>query len=144
MNVNIIERLPSSEEYNKLRGMVGWGIYQNRVIEKSLPNTLYCVCALSDKDTVGMARIIGDAGLVYYIHDVIVIPEYQRQGIGNKMMAMIMTYIRRQANHNTIIGLMAAKGKEPFYERYGFTRRPNENMGSGMTIFWKEPLNPSQ
>jgi ribosomal protein S18 acetylase RimI-like enzyme len=142
MKVRIIERLPSSEEYNELRRMVGWGIYDNVVIEKSLPNTLYCVCALVENETVGMARIIGDDGLVYYIQDVIVMPEYQRQGIGNKMMDRIMTYIRSQASHNTIIGLMAAKGKELFYEQYGFTTRPNDRLGSGMTIFWKGSTNP--
>jgi hypothetical protein len=32
---------------------------------------------------------------------------------------------------------MAAKGKEPFYERYGFVQRPNERLGAGMIIFWK-------
>ena len=28
--------------------------------------------------------------------------------------------------------LMAAKGKEPFYEKFGFSERPNENLGAGM------------
>ena len=27
---------------------------------------------------------------------------------------------------------MAAKGKEPFYEKFGFSERPNENLGAGM------------
>ncbi len=31
----------------------------------------------------------------------------------------------------------AATGKEPFYEKYGFTRRPNDRLGAGMTIFWQ-------
>jgi GNAT superfamily N-acetyltransferase len=142
VEIQITERLPSSEEYNQLRKMVGWGVYEREVIEKSLPNSLYCLCALAENETVGMARVIGDDGLVYYIQDVIVRPEYQRQGIGTKMMERVMTYIRGQAKHNTIIGLMAAKGKEPFYERYGFTARPNESFGSGMTIFWKGSTNP--
>jgi len=32
---------------------------------------------------------------------------------------------------------MAAAGKEPFYEKYGFTRRPTERLGAGMTQFWR-------
>jgi hypothetical protein len=52
-------------------------------------------------------------------------------------MNKIMEYIRLHASENTVIGLMAAKGKEPFYERYGFTVRPNDKLGSGMTMFWK-------
>jgi hypothetical protein len=33
---------------------------------------------------------------------------------------------------------MAAKDKEPFYTRYGFTVRPDYKTGSGMTMFWKK------
>jgi ribosomal protein S18 acetylase RimI-like enzyme len=137
MEIEIIERLPSPDEYNQLRKTVGWGICDHKVIEKSLPNSLYCVCASSGNETVGMARVIGDGGLVYYIQDVIVLPEYQGQGLGAKMMDKVMAYIRGQVKHSAIIGLMSAKGKEPFYERYGFIPRPNENLGSGMTLLWE-------
>ena len=132
----IVEQLPSAAQYNQLRATVGWGVYAEDVIERALPDTLYCLCAFVDGELVGMARIIGDSGMVYYIQDVIVLPEYQRQGIGTQMMDRVMDYIRTHASHNTIIGLMAAYGKEPFYEKYGFTRRPAECFGAGMTMFW--------
>ncbi|MFN2283300.1 MAG: GNAT family N-acetyltransferase [Anaerolineae bacterium] len=132
----IVEQLPSAAQYNQLRATVGWGVYAEDVIERALPDTLYCLCAFVDGELVGMARIIGDSGMVYYIQDVIVLPEYQRQGIGTQMMDRVMDYIRTHASHNTIIGLMAAYGKEPFYEKYGFTRRPTERFGAGMTMFW--------
>ena len=134
---NVVEKLPTAEEYNGLRSLVGWRTYQLDVIEKALPNTLYCVCAYCGEQLVGMARIIGDRGMVYYIQDVIVIPEYQRQGIGTQMMDAIMGYIRLHASQNTIIGLMSAVGKEAFYEKYGFMVRPTEKYGAGMTMFWK-------
>ena len=133
----IVEKLPTAAEYNGLRSLVGWRTYQEGVIEKALPNTLFCVCAYRGEQLVGMARIIGDGGMVYYIQDVIVIPEYQRQGIGTQMMDMIMAYIRLHASQNTIIGLMSAVGKEAFYEKYGFMVRPTEKYGAGMTMFWK-------
>lgn len=134
----IVEKLPSTAEYNCLRNLVGWGIYQEAVIEKALPNTLYGVCAYQDEKLVGMARVIGDGETVYYIQDVIVIPEYQQQGIGTQMMDHVMDYIRAHASQNTIIGLMSATDKEAFYEKYGFTIRPTVKLGSGMTMFWKQ------
>jgi len=132
----IHEKLPSAEEYNWLRSLVGWKTYQESVIEKALPNTLYCVCACVGEKLVGMARVIGDGGMVYYIQDVIVIPQHQRQGIGTQMMDMVMAYIRLHASQNTIVGLMSAVGKEAFYEKYGFLVRPTEKYGAGMTMFW--------
>ena len=34
-----------------------------------------------------------------------------------------------------MVNLMSAKDKEPFYEKLGFMRRPNDERGSGMTRF---------
>ena len=140
VEVLVVEQLPSAAQYNQLRAAVGWGVYEEGVIERSLPSTLYSLCAFVDGDLAGMARIIGDGGMVYYIQDVIVLPAYQRQGIGAQMMDRVMAYIRAYASHNTIIGLMAACGKEPFYEKYGFTHRPTERLGAGMTMFWREDV----
>ena len=134
--MKLIERIPTPQEYNQLRTAVGWGAYDEAVIEEFLLNSLYCVCAYLDGRIVGMARVIGDGGLVFYIQDVIVFPEFQGQGIGRQMMEKVMAYIENHAHHNTIIGLMSAVGKESFYERYGFSKRPTEKYGAGMTRFW--------
>jgi len=32
------------------------------------------------------------------------------------------------------IGLMSAKGKERFYQKFGFRSRPNDKEGSGMVV----------
>ena len=138
MPYEIIEKLPSPEEYNRLRELVGWGVYNQEVVARALPCSLYCVCAYQESTIIGMARIIGDGGLVYYIQDVIVHPAHQRQGIGTQLMDKVMDYIATHASHNTIVGLMSAKGKEPFYEKYGFFQRPNERFGAGMMRFWKK------
>ena len=106
------------------------------VIVRALPQTLYGVGALMNGTLIGMARVVGDGGLVYYIQDVIVHPNYQRQGIGTLMMDRIMAYIGARAAHNTIVGLMSAYGKESFYEKYGFIKRPTDRLGCGMTMFW--------
>jgi ribosomal protein S18 acetylase RimI-like enzyme len=134
---SLIETLPTPADYNRLRKAVGWGEYDEDVIENALPSTLYCVCAFIGKEVVGMARVIGDAGMVFYIQDVIVLPKYQGQGIGTQMMDAVMAYIGAHAHKNTIIGLMAAAGKESFYEKYGFHVRPDKTHGAGMTQFWR-------
>jgi len=137
MEYQILEKIPSAEEYNGLRQSVGWRTFESHIINKALLNSLYSICAFVDNEIIGMARIVGDNGLKYYIDDLIVKPEYQRQGIGKKLMNKIMEYLQTHASQNSVIGLMSSKDKEPFYLKYGFVARPNENLGSGMTIFWK-------
>jgi len=136
--VAILDAFPSVEDYNRLRVAVGWRAYAPDVIETYLPRSLFCTCALDGGKTVGMARVIGDGGLVFYIQDVIVLPAYQGQGIGGRLMDRVMVYLRFQTHTGSIIGLMSAKGKEPFYEKYGFTVRPTDALGAGMTMFWRE------
>ena len=135
-DIVLSEECPTPGEYIALRSQVGWTIPGAAAIASSLRNSHFCLCARARGELVGMARIIGDGGMVYYIQDVIVAPSCQGMGIGQRLMDRVMEYIRGHAVENTIVGLMAAGGKEAFYERYGFIRRPNGKMGAGMTIFW--------
>ena len=133
MDCDIIEMLPTTAEYNHLRASVGWGTYEPVLIEAAMPHSLFCICAVLNERVIGMARVIGDGGLVYYVQDVIVLPEHQGQGIGTRLMDAIMAYLHTHTSPNSVIGLMAAKGKEPFYDKYGCITRPNDQMSCGMT-----------
>lgn len=129
--------MPTVDEFFALRKSVGWGLGETTAFAKGLERSLYGVCAFVDGKLVGIARVIGDGYTCFYIQDVIVKPEFQRMGIGMAMMEKIMHYIVETATPGAIVGLMAAKGKEAFYEKFGFWKRPNEHFGCGMMQFWK-------
>lgn len=129
----ILEEGMDAATFNFLRRSVGWEEHREDDIRQALENTRYIVVAKNRKnEIVGMARVIGDIGMYYYIQDVIVLPEYQGMGIGMAMMDRVMEYIMANERPGMFIGLMAAKGKEDFYKRYGFVERPTENYGAGM------------
>ncbi|MHB1319880.1 MAG: GNAT family N-acetyltransferase [Anaerolineae bacterium] len=136
----IAERLPSPEEYNALRASAGWGTYDLELTRACLPRSLYGVCAEIGGQAVGMARIIGDGGLVCYIQDVIVLPEWRGQGIARLLMDAIMAWARVHMAPNAVVGLMAAAGLESFYATYGFQARPAGRYGAGM--HWVRPPAP--
>jgi ribosomal protein S18 acetylase RimI-like enzyme len=136
-SLRIVETLPNAVDYNRLRTAVGWSTPDLAVIERALPNSLYAVCAYVDGSLAGMARVVGDGGLAYYIQDVIVLPGYQLQGIGSRLMDHIMAYIHAHASRDTTVGLISAVGKEWFFENYGFITRPTDKLGAGMTSFWQ-------
>lgn len=46
MPCEIVERLPTPQEYNRLRAAVGWRLYDEDLIARCLPRSLYCVCAI--------------------------------------------------------------------------------------------------
>jgi predicted GNAT family N-acyltransferase len=133
-NYMIVEKLPSVEEYIDLRESAGWSYPNKKAIEKSLNNSSYCACAIENDRVIGMSRIVGDDSFIYLIVDVIVLSEYQNKRIGTALMEKIMEYLKENVQEYSSITLMAAKGKETFYEKFGFFKRPSGEYGHGMMV----------
>ena len=140
LDYELIKRKPTAEELIYLRKLVGWGIPDKDALQKGLDNSLYGICAIADGDIIGSIRVVGDGFTVFYIQDVIVNPSFQKMGIGKAMMNEVMEYISNNAYDGANVGLMSAKGKEEFYEKYGFLKRPTENLGAGMFQFWRKKV----
>lgn len=133
----VVERRARAEELFELRRQVGWHTGEAEAFEKGLRNSLYGVCVLLGEEIVGTARVVGDGSTCFYVQDVIVSPEHQKRGLGLMMMTKVMDFIGENACRGAIVGLMSVKGKEEFYEKFGFWKRPNEHFGHGMMQFWK-------
>ena len=134
---SLIERAPTVEEYQALRIAVGWGEADAAAIQKSVQNSLYWICLLDHNCVSGCGRVIGDGALCFYVQDIIVLPDYQGQGLGRRIMDKVMSYLRENAHQGGFVGLMAAKGAAGYYLKYGFLERPTPDFGPGMTLFWK-------
>jgi GNAT superfamily N-acetyltransferase len=133
MNVKLVYRLPTIEEYNLLRRSVEWPEFDVELVKRALSNTLFSVIAEVDEGVaVGMGRVIGDNAIYFHIQDVIVRSDCQGTGVGALLMKELLAYVDRHSGKNTNIGLMCSKGREPFYLHFGFVERPTEKFGSGM------------
>lgn len=134
---SIVERVPTVEEYQRLRVGVGWIEVDNEAAQASIRNSLYWICVLDGEKVVGCGRVIGDGGVCFYVQDILVLPEYQGKHLGHRIMLKIMAYIEAHVRKGSFVGLMAAAGKEDFYLRYGFIKRPAPGYGPGMFRFFK-------
>ena len=130
--ISIKENVNSIEEFNYLYDVVGWGSYD----EKVLANTMYSVSVYDDDKIIGYGRIIGDGICFLYIHDVMVAPKYQNKKIGSQIMNKLLEKVNQIKIENPYVRvyLGASKGKEKFYERFGFITREDANLGSGMIL----------
>lgn len=121
------------EDYCRLRESVEWRLFSKEQMKNAVNNSVYTVTAVDGDQTVGMGRLTGD-GMYYMIADVVVRPDYQGQGIGNKIVNMLIAYVDEATpiGGRSSIQLIAEKGKEAFYEKVGFKIIPHEFCGSGM------------
>lgn len=122
------------EDYYSLRESVDWNNFNEEQMRRGLANSLLTISVTIDDSTVGMGRLIGDGGMYYTIVDVVVRPEYQGQGIGSRIMDLILEYVDGQTPQGgrSSVQLIAEKGKEEFYVKKGFKLIPHEFCGSGM------------
>ena len=134
--LELIEKVPSVEEYNNLTNTVYWGRRDEKVVKEALKNSIYCICAYEENELVGFGRIIGDKTIFLYLQDIMVNPKYQGKGIGRKIIENILQKVDnfKKINPNIKVYLCASKDRESFYEQFGFVKRPNEELGAGMIL----------
>jgi len=136
VDIEYRENALTAEALAGLRNQAGWSHTEVFQAEKALERTLFSVAALSGGEIVGMGRLVGDGVLIWYIQDVIVVPERRGAGVGSEIVRRLVEYAKAHSlpGTNVAIALMSAKDKEPFYEKLGFYRRPNGHEGAGMMI----------
>lgn len=136
MKINIKENNKNLEEFNFLYDAVGWGTYNENISKIALENTFYSVSIYDENKIIGYGRIIGDNICFLYIQDIMVLPEYQGKKIGTMIMNKLLekTTEVRKINADLRVYLGASKNKEKFYEKFGFKKRIDANLGYGMIL----------
>jgi len=129
----LVERVPSAEDYIKVRKVAGLSEKDLDAARVGLSNTVFGVCIENRGEVVGMGRIIGDGGLFFEVVDIAVVPEHQKKGLGHMIMDALMSWLRVNAPPTAFVSLIADKGLPGFYERYGFRVRPPEAPGMSFT-----------
>ena len=76
------------EDVLHLYQAVGWTNYTNQpqMLEQALPHSLAVYLAFDGEKIVGLIRLVGDGFSSVFVQDLIVLPSYQRQGIGSLLM----------------------------------------------------------
>jgi ribosomal protein S18 acetylase RimI-like enzyme len=120
---------PIPTEYFALFETTNWnGEYHLTPLDlaKALTESAFMVSAYDESRLIGFGRVVTDT-IHAIIYDLIVAPEYQRQGIGGEILDRLVK--RCQEAHIRDIQLFCATGKREFYERHGFEARPDDAPG---------------
>ncbi|WP_287823151.1 GNAT family N-acetyltransferase [Clostridium sp.] len=130
----IRENILTANQFNMLFNSVGWDSPSEEQTQTALKNSL-CTFAIYEEDNlVGMARLLGDNAMSYYVKDFVILPEYQGNGLGKVLMNHMISFIKQQLpkGYKVSLELIRSKGKEPFYSKFGFEERPCQWGGAGM------------
>ena len=127
----------SFEEIFPLYGAVGWTNYTTNptMLKNALEHSLFLISARDeDGKLVGFLRAVGDGYSIVYIQDIIVLPEYQRQGIGTQLLRQTLEHFKEV--YQIILTTDSELKTIAFYESNGFTALSKY----GCTSFMANPL----
>ncbi|WP_243259117.1 GNAT family N-acetyltransferase [Clostridium sp. 'deep sea'] len=79
--------IPLKSEIYDLYSANGWLAYANNMTltMQGIENSLSVITAYDDNKLVGLIRVIGDGATIIYIQDLLVDPQYQKNGIGKAL-----------------------------------------------------------
>ena len=127
----------SFEEIFPLYGAVGWTNYTTNptMLKNALEQSLFILTAREeDGKLIGFLRAVGDGYSIVYIQDIIVLPEYQRQGIGTQLLRQTLEHFKEV--YQMILTTDSELKTIAFYEANGFTALSKY----GCTSFMANPL----
>lgn len=131
MNIFSDKSLLKPAEAAALYIELGWGTEKDYAVPRMKRSLEHCdivVFARNEADElVGIARALSDFAIETKILDMIIAPEYQRQGIGQKIMKKIEAL---------------AKGTNIYFEtepkNFGFAAKCGYKKRKGLTVFFKQ------
>lgn len=120
MNYELKHEVPPVEDYIRIRLAAGLSRKSPEAATTGLSNTIAGVCVYFGDDRIGIGRVIGDGGCFFEVVDIAVLPQHQKQGVGDMIMRALMEYIHKNAPDTAYVSLMADHGTPEFYKRFGF------------------------
>ena len=82
----------NADEIQNLYSQVGWTAYTDnmRALEQGFQNSLLVLAAYEGDALLGIVRVVGDGFTIILIQDILVYPNYQRQGIGTALLRAVL------------------------------------------------------
>ena len=80
--------IPAMADLVALYSSVGWTNYTNNpsMLEEAVKASLWQLAVYDKEELVAYIRLVGDGHSVIFVQDLLVRPDYQRQGIGTKLI----------------------------------------------------------
>jgi ribosomal protein S18 acetylase RimI-like enzyme len=107
-----------AEQVAGLREAVGWD-GRTEKYRRILGNTHCSAACLADDQLVGYVDVVSDGIDDAYVRDLVVHPDYQRRGIGSKLVAMAIERIK--GDRIKMVNVLFDPELAEFYRRAGFT-----------------------
>ena len=130
----LADEVPTVDEYRRLRSGAGLAERSAESAAAGLAGT-WAGVVIRDRSgaAVGMGRVIGDGGCFFQVVDMAVMPEHQRRGLGDAILARLLERLRAAAPSDAWVSLFADPPGRRLYARHGFAPTEPDQVGMWLT-----------
>jgi len=116
------------EQLEKLYNDVQWYAYTKdlELLQQALLQSLEVLSAWDGEQLVGLIRIVGDGLTIIYIQDILVLNDYQNQGIATQLIQKILE--KYKDIRQKVLLTEEAPDVRHFYEKNGFQSCDKGNL----------------
>lgn len=109
--VILVDNILQAEDFVRLRKETGFVEIPVEHAQKALQNGLLNVSALYNGELVGMGRLVGDGAMYWYLQEIIILSQFQRNGVGTMIINHLVDYVKKNSTTGkfTTIGGVSAK-----------------------------------
>lgn len=130
----MIQGLPSPQEYVQLRAVAGLSPRTVEAAQAGLPNTWFGILIRDGDDLIGMGRVVGDGGLNFELVDIAVDPKCQGLGLGKQIVSALVGHLKSTAPESAYVSLIADGDAQRLYAQFGFEPTAPKSIGMAMRI----------
>ena len=114
------EKHIDKEQLEKLYNDAEWYAYTNdlELLQQAINESLFFLTAWEDDNLVGLIRVVGDGLTIIYIQDILVLKEYQNQGIATEILQHVLN--KYDDVRQKVLLTDEAPNVRHFYEKNGF------------------------
>ena len=130
MQLNFSYEMPDFGELFRLFESTGWNSEYNLKMDELASAAQASSCTVStyfEGSLVGFGRMVSDGVLHGMIYEMMVPPVHQGKGIGSEILRRLIHFAEKEGIRE--VQLFCAEGKEDFYRKHGFVRRPDSAPG---------------
>lgn len=86
------DTIPSRDQILNLYANVGWTAYTKDpdLLERAMAKSLKLWTLWDDDQVIGLGRVVGDGESIIYIQDLLVLDNYQKMGLGTRLIQAIL------------------------------------------------------
>ena len=125
------KEIPAMPELLALYSSVSWTNYTNNptMLEEAVKASLWNLAVYDEKELVAYIRLVGDGHSVLLVQDLLVRPDYQRQGIGKKLLEEALATFPHV--YQRLLVTERSEKNIAFYQSLGFVEL-SEQASTGM------------